>query len=106
MQGVVKIIELIGESPHGWEAAIKQVMAEAQKTWRSHAAYEAVSRRRHGYAEGGKPRLDAATVHPEISIPKSIPSRPGNLSASLSVGTAVQHLTIARYHVECYTHRT
>jgi dodecin len=31
---VVKIIELIGESPHGWEAAIKEVIAEAQKTLR------------------------------------------------------------------------
>jgi hypothetical protein len=31
---VVKIIELIGESPHGWEAAIKEVVAEAQKTLR------------------------------------------------------------------------
>jgi flavin-binding protein dodecin len=31
---IVKIIELIGESPHGWEAAIKEVIAEAQKTLR------------------------------------------------------------------------
>jgi flavin-binding protein dodecin len=31
---VVKIIELIGESPHGWEAAMKEVVAEAQKTLR------------------------------------------------------------------------
>ena len=32
---VVKIIELIGESPQGWEAAMKEVVAEAQKTLRS-----------------------------------------------------------------------
>jgi flavin-binding protein dodecin len=31
---VVKIIELIGESPQGWEAAMKEVVAEAQKTLR------------------------------------------------------------------------
>jgi len=31
---VVKIIELIGESPNGWEAAMKEVVAEAQKTLR------------------------------------------------------------------------
>jgi dodecin len=31
---IVTIIELIGESPHGWEAAIKEVIAEAQKTLR------------------------------------------------------------------------
>ena len=31
---VVKIIELVGESPLGWEDAMKQVIAEAQKTLR------------------------------------------------------------------------
>ena len=31
---VVKVIELIGESPDGWEAAMKEVVAEAQKTLR------------------------------------------------------------------------
>jgi len=31
---VVKIIELVGESPIGWEDAMKQVIAEAQKTLR------------------------------------------------------------------------
>ena len=29
---VVKIIELVGESPHGWEDAMKQIIEEAQKT--------------------------------------------------------------------------
>lgn len=31
---VVKVIELIGESPNGWEEAMKEVVAEAQKTLR------------------------------------------------------------------------
>ena len=31
---VVKIIELVGESSHGWEAAMQEVVAEAQKTLR------------------------------------------------------------------------
>lgn len=31
---VVKVIELVGESPEGWEAAMRQVIAEAQKTLR------------------------------------------------------------------------
>jgi flavin-binding protein dodecin len=31
---VVKIIELVGESPIGWEDAMKQIIAEAQKTLR------------------------------------------------------------------------
>ncbi len=31
---VVKIIELVGESPHGWEDAMRQVIEEAQKTLR------------------------------------------------------------------------
>ena len=31
---VVKVIELVGESPDGWEAAMRQVIAEAQKTLR------------------------------------------------------------------------
>ncbi|MEW6140551.1 MAG: dodecin family protein [Thermodesulfobacteriota bacterium] len=31
---VVKIIELVGESPDGWEDAMKQVIKEAQKTLR------------------------------------------------------------------------
>lgn len=31
---VVKIIELVGESPDGWEDAMKQVISEAQKTLR------------------------------------------------------------------------
>jgi flavin-binding protein dodecin len=31
---VVKIIELVGESPVGWEDAMKQVIEEAQKTLR------------------------------------------------------------------------
>jgi hypothetical protein len=31
---VVKIIELVGESPHGWEDAMREVVAEAQKTLR------------------------------------------------------------------------
>ena len=31
---IVKVIELIGESPHGWEDAMREVIAEAQKTLR------------------------------------------------------------------------
>ena len=31
---VVKIIELVGESPEGWEQALREVVAEAQKTLR------------------------------------------------------------------------
>lgn len=31
---VVKIIELVGESPDGWEDAMRKVVAEAQKTLR------------------------------------------------------------------------
>ena len=31
---VVKIIELVGESPEGWEDAMRKVVAEAQKTLR------------------------------------------------------------------------
>jgi flavin-binding protein dodecin len=31
---VVKIIELVGESPKGWEDAMKQVIEEAQHTLR------------------------------------------------------------------------
>jgi flavin-binding protein dodecin len=31
---VVKIIELVGESPKGWDDAIRNVIAEAQKTLR------------------------------------------------------------------------
>ena len=31
---VVKLIELIGESPHSWEDAMKEVVAEAQKSLR------------------------------------------------------------------------
>ena len=31
---VVKIIELVGESPNGWEDAMRQVIEEAQKTLR------------------------------------------------------------------------
>jgi flavin-binding protein dodecin len=31
---VVKVIELVGESPEGWEAAMREVVAEAQKTLR------------------------------------------------------------------------
>ncbi len=31
---VVKIIELVGESPTGWEDAMREVVAEAQKTLR------------------------------------------------------------------------
>jgi dodecin len=31
---VVKIVELVGESPIGWEDAMKQVIAEAHKTVR------------------------------------------------------------------------
>lgn len=31
---VVKIIELVGESPNGWEDAMKQVIQEAQQTLR------------------------------------------------------------------------
>ncbi len=31
---VVKVIELIGESPKGWEDAMREVVAEAQKTLR------------------------------------------------------------------------
>ncbi|MBI5250132.1 MAG: dodecin domain-containing protein [Desulfomonile tiedjei] len=31
---VVKIIELVGESPLGWEDAMKQIIAEAQMTLR------------------------------------------------------------------------
>lgn len=29
---VVKVIELVGESPDGWEAAMRNVISEAQKT--------------------------------------------------------------------------
>ena len=29
---VVKVIELVGESPDGWEEAMRNVIAEAQKT--------------------------------------------------------------------------
>ena len=31
---VVKVIELIGESPDGWEDAMRNVITEAQKTLR------------------------------------------------------------------------
>lgn len=31
---VVKIIELVGESPDGWEDAMSQIIEEAQKTLR------------------------------------------------------------------------
>ena len=31
---VVKVIELIGESPQGWEEAMREVVSEAQKTLR------------------------------------------------------------------------
>jgi len=31
---IVKIIELIGESPHSWEDAVREVVVEAQKTLR------------------------------------------------------------------------
>lgn len=31
---VVKIIDLVGESPNNWEDAVKNVIAEAQKTLR------------------------------------------------------------------------
>jgi flavin-binding protein dodecin len=31
---VVKIIEIVGESPSGWDGAIKQVIDEAQKSLR------------------------------------------------------------------------
>lgn len=31
---VVKVIELVGESPDGWEDAMRKVIAEAQKTLR------------------------------------------------------------------------
>ena len=31
---VVKVIEMIGESPHSWADATKEVIAEAQKTLR------------------------------------------------------------------------
>lgn len=31
---VVEIIEMIGESPHSWEDAAREVIAEAQKTIR------------------------------------------------------------------------
>ena len=31
---VVKVVEMIGESPHGWEDALREVIAEAQKTLR------------------------------------------------------------------------
>ena len=31
---VIKIIELVGESAVGWEEAMKQIIAEAQKTLR------------------------------------------------------------------------
>ncbi len=31
---VVKIIDLVGESPNSWEDAVKTVIAEAQKTLR------------------------------------------------------------------------
>ena len=32
---IVKIIEMVGESPHGWEDATHEVVAEAQKTLRA-----------------------------------------------------------------------
>lgn len=31
---IVKIVDLVGESPTGWEEAMKNVIAEAQKTLR------------------------------------------------------------------------
>lgn len=31
---IIKIIELVGESPHSWEDAMREVIAEAQKTLR------------------------------------------------------------------------
>lgn len=31
---VIKIIELVGESPNNWDEAIRNVIAEAQKTLR------------------------------------------------------------------------
>jgi flavin-binding protein dodecin len=31
---VIKIIELVGESPNSWDEAIRNVIAEAQKTLR------------------------------------------------------------------------
>ena len=31
---VVKIIDLVGESPDGWDAAMRNVVTEAQKTLR------------------------------------------------------------------------
>ncbi|MBI3091612.1 MAG: dodecin domain-containing protein [Candidatus Tectomicrobia bacterium] len=31
---IVKIIELVGESPNGWEEAMKNIIKEAQKTLR------------------------------------------------------------------------
>ena len=31
---IVKIVEMIGESPHSWEDAMHEVIAEAQKTLR------------------------------------------------------------------------
>jgi flavin-binding protein dodecin len=31
---VVKVIEMVGESPHSWADAAKEVIAEAQKTLR------------------------------------------------------------------------
>ena len=31
---VIKIIELVGESPESWEGAMREVIAEAQKTLR------------------------------------------------------------------------
>ena len=31
---IVKVVEMIGESPHSWEDAVHEVIAEAQKTLR------------------------------------------------------------------------
>jgi flavin-binding protein dodecin len=31
---IVKVVEMIGESPHSWEDALHEVIAEAQKTLR------------------------------------------------------------------------
>ena len=31
---IVKVVEMIGESPHSWEDAVHEVLAEAQKTLR------------------------------------------------------------------------
>jgi flavin-binding protein dodecin len=31
---IVKVVEMIGESPRGWEDAMREVVAEAQKTLR------------------------------------------------------------------------